>query len=97
LTDWKSSVGSLSQDKSPYREYLNYVHPEQARSYSKRYDDEKVLEFERILSDTSLASDDVDGVLKVRRQKRVYSRFTKSFCISRYLYAEYVAISVRAY
>jgi hypothetical protein len=58
-------VGSRIPDQTPSEEYLKYVHPDNVKPYSKRYSTEKVNEFKACLHETHLASDDVDGVLKV--------------------------------
>lgn len=55
-------VGKLGSEETPPKEYLQYV----SSSPGKPYRREAVDEFRSCLRDTSLSSDDVSGIRKVR-------------------------------
>merc|ERR1712150_350220 len=46
-------------EETPCAQYLKYVHPDNIKPYSKRYDLQKVMEFKKCLSENYLPSGDV--------------------------------------
>ena len=60
-----------SSNRSLCDEYLEYVHPENTKPYSKRYNPDKIREFKSCLRVCSLQSDDVDGVLKLSQSAHI--------------------------
>jgi len=67
----RNYVNIRVHDETPCAEYLKYVHPDNIKPYSKRYDIEKVNEFKRCLSENYLPSDDVEGVLKLSQSAHI--------------------------
>merc|ERR1712150_231200 len=78
-------------EETPCAQYLKYVHPDNIKPYSKRYDLQKVMEFKKCLSENYLPSDDVEGVLKVNENLEALSFLEMSchclsFCTFHFFY-----------